>query len=115
MPDLVQVFLSFASAIRSMGKPKVPPPKICDSSNYEVVDFFFFFERFATAVYGQDKVSWLQVLPEFLAGNLREIVDSFGINRYYTYDHVKEILIKHSKVTSSLGGNKYFDFFRASR
>ena len=117
VPDLVQVFLSLSNSIRSLRKqkPRVPPPKICDGVNYEVVDFYFFFERFATAVYGDDKVSWLQVLPDFLSGNLRDIVDSFGINQYYTYDQVKEIVIEHSKVTSSLGGSEYFDFFRASR
>ena len=115
LPDLASVFLSFSSAIRSMGKPKVPPPRICDGLNYDIEDFYFFFERFAGSVYGDDQVSWLQVLPEFLAGNPKDIVEAFGTNRFNSYDGVKDILMKHSKPTCSLGSNEYFDFFGLSR
>ena len=115
VPDLASVFLSFSSAIRSMGKPKVPPPRICDGLNYDVADFYFFFERFAGSVYGDDQISWLQVLPEFLAGNPKDIVEAFGTSRSNSYDRVKDIVLKHSRPTSPLCGNEYLDFFATSR
>ena len=82
-------------SVRSLNSVLVPPPKVfSDSSMYHSIqDFLHFFEKYCEVTYGEDQSSWLQVLPDFLAGRSKSIVMSFGISRFLEYGSVKARLI----------------------
>ena len=113
--DLASVFMTFSRAIRLMNRPKVPPPAVFNGTNfYTVEEFFLFFERYAISVYGEDKLSWLQVLPSFLEGEPRNIVSSFGLRSSLDYTTVKETVIEVCNFRM-LGENNLVDFMKLSR
>ena len=63
------IFEMLAEAVRSLKPVTISSPKVFDGSLYHSIsDFFHFFEKYCEAIYGDDKFSWLQVLPDFLAG-----------------------------------------------
>ena len=93
----------------------VPPPKPYDENSYHSIeDFFYFYERFCTATYGNDSISWLQILPEFLSGESKCIVESFGRCRETSYETVKQRLIKIGKFRD-ISDDQYSRFAKAIR
>ena len=91
--------LLLAETIRLNKPVVVPPPMIFNGNNYHSIeDFFYFFERFCSVKYGDDQVSWLQVLPDFLCGEIKCIVDSFGRSKEVAYQTVKLRLIKEGNI-----------------
>ena len=92
---LTAAVLLLAETIRSNKLVLVPPPVIFNGNNYHSIeDFFYFFERFCLGKYGNDEVSWLQILPDFLCGEIKSVVDSFGRSKEVVYQTVKLRLIK---------------------
>ena len=88
-------------AVRSLIPVSVPVPRVYDSSLYHSIeDFFHFFEKYCMATYGNDTSSWLQVLPDFLVGQSKLIVESFGISRSLEYGTVKARVVKEANVRS---------------
>ena len=113
--DLGSVLMSFSRAIRLMVKPKVPPPEVFRGTNYHTVeDFFQFFEHFALSVYGDHKLSWLQILPAYLEGEPKNIVKSFGIGSSLDYTAVKETVIEVCNFRA-LDRNYLVDFMELER
>ena len=93
----------------------VPSPKIFDGTNYHTVkDFFYFYERFCFVTYGNDRVSWLQILPDFLDGQYKCIVDSFGRCKEVIYDTVKHRLIKECNFRN-VGDNHLSRYLNTTR
>ena len=94
---LTAAVLLLAEAIRLNKPVLVPPPMKFNGHNYHSIeDFFYFFERFCSVKYGNDEVSWLQILPDFLCGESKCVVDSFGRSKEVIYQTVKLRLIKES-------------------
>ena len=92
---LTAAVLLLAETIKLNKPVLVPPPMKFDGHNYHSIeDFFYFFERFCSVKYGNDEVSWLQILPDFLCGESKCIVDSFGRSKEVVYQTVKPQLIK---------------------
>ena len=99
--QLVTAVKLLTDVIKSNNPVSVPSPKIFDGTNYHTIeDFFYFYERFCLVTYGNDRVSWLQILPDFLDGKYKCIVDSFGRCKEVTYDTVKLRLIKECNFRS---------------
>ena len=107
--------LLLAETIRLNKPVVVPPPMIFNGNNYHSIeDFFYFFERFCLVKYGNDEVSWLQVLPEFLTGECKCIVDSFGRSKEVVYQTVKQRILKECHF-GSLRCDYYSRFVKTSR
>ena len=83
-------------SVRSLKSALVPPPKVFNNSSlyHGIEDFFYFFEKYCVVTYGEDRSSWLQVLPYFLAGQAKSIIISFGISRFLENSNIKARLIK---------------------
>ena len=79
-------------AIRESHSRHVPPPYVFNGSQGYIEDFIFLFERYCLSEYGEDQLSWLQVLPLFLEGEPRDIVVAFGLDSNISYNMVKERL-----------------------
>ena len=89
----------------------IPPPEQFDGKNYHSIDdFFYFYERFCQAIYGKDNVSWLQVLPDFLYGEYKSIVEAFGRSKDVSYETVKCRLIKEIRF-QSIGDTCFCNFW----
>ena len=102
-------------AVRAMKPVTVPPPKPYDENSYHSIeDFIYFFERFCVATYGNDSISWLQVLPEFLRGESKCIVESFGRCKQTSYETVKHRLLKTCQLRD-IGDDHYSRFFKTKR
>ena len=85
-----QHFEILAEAVRSLKPVVVPPPKVFNGTWYHSIsDFIHFFEKYCKAIYVDDQFSWLQVLPDFLAGQYKSIDLSFGISSCLEYGTVK--------------------------
>ena len=112
----IETMEMFVNAVRSTIKPiLVPPPIIFNGSNYHSIeDFLFFYERFCLATYGDDHISWLQMLPDFLSGESKCIVDAFGRAKDILYETVKSRLIKEFNLRS-IGDTFYDRFLKTSR
>ena len=94
-----KTFQLLADLARSWSPVSVPAPKVYDGSLYHSInDFFHFFEKYCMAKYGDDQFSWLQVLPDFLEGQYKSIVNSFGISRFLEYGTVKACLVEDFNV-----------------
>ena len=107
--------LLLAETIRSIKPVLVPSPVIFDGNSYHSIeDFFYFFERFCSVTYGDDEVSWLQVLPDFLTGEYKCIVDSFGRSKEGVYQTVKQRLLKEFNF-GNLRCDYYSRFVKTSR
>ena len=93
--DLGSVLMCFSRAIRIMNRPKVPPPRVFNTSHYYgVEDFLIIFEKYASSVYGDDQLSWVQVLPDFLEGEHLALVESFGMGANLKYKTVRDALVE---------------------
>ena len=102
-------------AVKSMKPVIVPQPIVYDDSSYHSIeDFFYFYERFCNATYGDDSISWLQILPEFLFGESKYIVESFDRCEQNSYETVKQQLIKICKFRD-IGDDHYSRFFKTIR
>ena len=83
----------WAKAVQSLKPVAVPSPIIFDSSLwYKIEDFFYFFEKYCLATFGNDTVSWLQIFSDLA------IVSTFGISRSLEYGNVKTRLIEEFNV-----------------
>ena len=81
-------------AVQYLKPVLVPSPYIFDGTNYDSMeDFLYFFERYALATYGNDTVSWLQILPEFLCGDFKNFVNAFGRSKDILYVTVGDRLL----------------------
>ena len=92
----------------------IPPPNIFSGSRGSIDDFLYLFERYCVSIYGEDQLSWLQVLPSYLEGEARNIVLAFGLDRNIDYAMVKERLLWELK-PSGLQDRYYQDFCVASK
>ena len=65
-----------------LGANRVPPPAIYNGGT-SVTTFFAQFERYCSSIYGDDdKQAWLQILPSYTEGEVRSMVQSFGMDTY---------------------------------
>ena len=111
--DAYDVLDRLAVAIRTMNPTEVPPPVIFNGVG-NIKDFFISFERFCRSKYGDNYDSYLVVLPTYLAGEAKNIAQSFGTGSNVSYNTVKNRLIaEHAR--KSLGRNNFTDFFSATR
>ena len=70
----------------------VPPPRKFEVNNscyQSIEDFFFYYENYAAYRYGFNKYVWLQILPEFLEGFVKEVVLEQGLGVNVEYETVK--------------------------
>ena len=74
-----------AQFVAGLVKTKIPPPvKFAgDRGAISVGAFFVAFERFSTREYGVDPISWMQVLPQYMEWEAREMVNAFGHEAKY--------------------------------
>ena len=96
-------------AIKGLHSRIVPPNNFNGSEGSSIEYFFFLFERHCLSVYGEDQLSWLQVLPSFLEGKLRDMVVAFGLGRDINYNLVEERLIWELEDTSLQ--DRYYEAF----
>ena len=94
---------------------KVPPPSPYKSSELlgDLNSFLKQFEKYAASIHGDDLYAHLQILPQFLEGEARHIVEAFGPSA--PYDVVKERLIREFTHRNILGSNEYSDLFMTNR
>ena len=91
----------------------VPPPHTYNTGNsiYQSVDdFFFFYEIYAARYYGPNKYAWLQILPDFLTGDVKEVVTRCGLGIHVYYDEVKRQVI--GEVKQAVGLKRWHDNFQ---
>ena len=92
--DMLSMMDKLGNAISCLNLKKVPPPEVYNCNIYgSIEDFLFIFEKFCLSVYGDDELSWLQVLPSFLIGEPKQIVLSFGLGRNVDYRRVRDRLV----------------------
>ena len=97
--SLIDILELLAEAIGKSNQSPVPVPKsygFCASIYGSIEDFFYFYERYCESIYGSDTVSWLQVLPDFLTGEAKNIVEAYGMYKNNKYSDVKIRLIAAS-------------------
>ena len=110
---MFEVLTALNTNLARLGANRVPPPSTYNGST-SVATFFRQFEAYCTSIYGDEKSSWLQILPSFTDGEPRAIVESFGMGAHVTYQMVKERLIAECE-RRTLGSNKITDFYAATR
>ena len=97
--------LEFVEALEDVfQKRSIPKPALCGSVR-KLPLFFKQYERYARALYGIDVELWYQGLSEFVTGEVKQILNSFGDDADYTHfkDRVLAEFVKDEKVT----GNTY--------
>ena len=104
-----------AQFVTGLVKTKIPPPvKFAgDRGAISVGAFFVAFERFSTREYGVDPLSWMQVLPQYMEGEAREMVNAF--DHEAKYEVVKQRMLEEFLHRQSLGNNETNDFFAARK
>ena len=115
MSETTEVISQLAEKLVELGGSRIPPPMVFagSKSSVSITAFFFAFERYCLAQYKKDEVSWLQVLPSFLEGEARSIVQAFGYGVEYSV--VKQRLTEEFTRRHTLGSNAVSDFFSATR
>ena len=116
--ELRAILKEFSDTLKTYHVPKnrVPQPKAYNEEIYDdPADFFFHYERYAKSLYGLDKMSWLVALPEFLSGESRAIVLSFGTSQYLRYGEVKDRLIQEIRSSRGLGNDRLANFLKLTR
>ena len=103
-----------ADVLSNMNMDKVPPPVPYKGKGC-IKDFFAAFERYCISLYKGNTDSFLQVLPSFLEGEAKAIVNSFGFGSGVSYEMVRDRVIREMTHRRSLGSNNYSDFFSAKR
>ena len=101
------------TALERLGANRVPPPPIYNGSG-SVAVFFTQFEAYCTSIYGTEHASWLIILPSFMDGEPRRIVQSFGSGTHITYENVKA-RVQTELERRTLGTNTITDFYGATR
>ena len=93
----------------------VPPPPTYKSSELlgDLHSFLKQFEKYAASIHGNDLYSHLQILPQFLEGEAKHIVEAFGPSA--SYHVVKERLIREFTHRNILGSNEYTDLLLTNR
>ena len=95
----------------------VPPPRqyAINNSYYQgIEDFFFYYENYAAYRYGFNKYVWLQMLPEFLGGFVKEVVleQGLGINVDYESVKAKVVLLAKQQVDTERWKLNFLNFPR---
>ena len=111
--DFRDLMEGLTDAMGRLGANRVPPPAIYDGHG-NVENFFQRFEEYAEAVYGNNGGHLLQILPSFLSGEAKNIVNSFGTGGTITYNIVKQRLIAEMS-KSNLGDNALSAFYSAAK
>ena len=106
-----QVLTDLADAIGRMSLAKVPPPNLCSGPN--INDFFDSYERFIFSNYGSDVDIQRQLLPQYLSGEPRDIVNAYGSDG--TYRDIKAKLVALFAPDIASRGSAYSEFSSASR
>ena len=88
----VNALSDLEAALKEFRTPRIPPPTEFTGIG-RVECFFEHFERYARCLYKQDTDSYLKILPQFLCGEAREVVNSFGFGSEASYETVKERVI----------------------
>ena len=113
--DMKTVMENLARGIDNLQVIKVPPPHIYRGSEDAIsIELFFeMFERHCISIYRESNVSWLQVLPNFLAGESRALTLAYGLTTPYTT--VKAELIEKFRKTPRLDQGDINAIFSANR
>ena len=80
----------------------VPPPLIYDAERsiyHSIEDFFIYYEAYAEHLYGCNYMAWLQILPDFLVGELKDVVLAHGLGNTVSYCKVKTRVIREANNT----------------
>ena len=101
-----QIAASVIAALQGIAVERVPPPALCSQVN-DLPYFFKIFERYATFMYKSDKQSWLQILPNYVEGEVLQIVNAFGNN--YSYDEIKDRILSEFIKPHKVSGQSYID------
>lgn len=108
------VLNQLSTAIQKMNMEKPPRPRTFSGKAQESMeDFFKSFERYARSVYSEDQASWLAVLPTYLEGEARDIVQAHG--RMAEYELVKKRLLAEFVLRKDVASNPFTDFFATKR
>ena len=95
----------------------VPPPPIYDPNGsiyHSIEDFFAYYEVYAEHLYGCNYMAWLQILPDFLVGELKDVVKAHGLGNTVSYYSIKARVIKEVNNTSIID-NWYTKLFSMAR
>ena len=115
MEDMAAVGEAITQGYSSLQQPKVPAPPVFkgqqESVHIEV--FFAHFEIFCNHVYRDDQNAWLQVLPDYLAGEPKNLSLVFGLEPNYA--QVKQKLVEKYRRASRLGDGEIQNIFHATR
>ena len=113
MAEMNELLENLTGALERLGAARVPPPMQYNGTS-DVGVFFEAFENYCESVYGNQQGSWLQILPTFMGGEPRNIVNAFGAGPQVTYTAVKERLILEMQ-RGSLGRNSLTDVLTCKR
>ena len=109
------------NALRELGAPlkefhavRIPPPAEFTGVG-RIECFFEHFERYARCLYKEDTDSYRKILPQFLRGEAREIVNSFGYGSEASYETVKERVITVLNEKKTIGTNAFSELLAMSR
>ena len=113
MAEIQDILANLTESLNRLGADRVPPP-VAYNGTTNINNFFADFERYCTSIYGNANQSWLQILPSFLEGEAKSIVQAFGNGTHITYRLVKEKLVAAAG-RRSLGNNLLTDFYTTNR
>ena len=115
MAEAAEIVGQLAEKLVELGGNRIPPPVVFTGpkGQININAFFVSFERYCLAKYQKDNLSWLQVLPTFLEGEARAIVQAFGYEAEYAV--VKQRLVEEFSRQRTLGSNTISEFFAATR
>ena len=102
------------ATIKEFNRERVPPPAEFTGKG-RIECFFTQFERYARSLYKANTESYLRLLPQFLRGEARDVVLSFGYGDDITYQVVKERVIKVLNDRKGLGSNSFAELITMSR
>ena len=94
------VVAALAAALQGMVPERVPPPAVCSRVG-QLPQFFKTFEKYARSLYKQDEEAWLQILPNYVEGEVLQIVKAFGDSVDYAAlkGRILRDFVRDSKVT----------------
>ena len=108
-----EVLAALNGTLERLGANRVPPPAIY-SGTTSITTFFTQFEAYCKSIYGEEHASWLQILPTFMDGESRSMVQAFGSGGNITYEVVKE-RVQAELQRRTLGTNTITDFYGATK
>lgn len=103
---------ALVSALNRLVPDKVPPPPIC-SVTEQLPQFFKLFEKYARSLYRDDHEAWLQILPNYVGGEIAQVVSAFGYNADYIV--LKERILKEFVVDTKITGKSFTDILECRR